>query len=404
VVTITLLHPRQRTPVKQWHFTAKSAIRIGRSPDNNVVISDILVSRYHLELSNLSQSPGDYRWHMKSRGTNGTFLDGRLASQGFLANGSIVQLGPTGPILKFEFETLSLSTPSMGCNHAGNFPGNLFCVHCGQPLTVLRTIRNYLVLRKLGHGGMGTTFLVCANDTPPGERPQVRVLKEMNADLALSRKARELFEREARTLQSLSHPGIPRFFEYFIEGNKQYLVMELIQGEDLDKWVIGQGPVPYDQAVSWMLQTCDVLDYIHSQDPPLIHRDLKPSNLLLRSTDNRIVLIDFGVVKVASTSTGTRIAVEGYSSPEQSVGHPTVQSDLYGVGATLVFLITGQSPIKFYRDRGEGHRIQVQDIPNIPEGLRYLLQKATEPLAVNRYLSALDLAQDLQDCLVETAP
>jgi serine/threonine-protein kinase len=338
-------------------------------------------------------------WQIRSLGTNGTFLDGKLATQDLVSDGSILQLGTTGPILKFEIQAaakLENLSPS-GCTHAGNLPGNLFCIRCGQPIHVQRTIRDYQVLRMLGHGGMGTTFLVWAKQAVQG-RPQLQVLKEINADLAAVPKAQELFAREARILQSLHHSGIPQFFDYFVEENKKYLVMELVHGQDLDKWVIQRGPVSCDHAISWMLQTCEVLTYLHNQVPPVIHRDLKPSNLLVRTLDNQIVVIDFGAVKEAGSTSGTRISVEGYSAPEQGLGRSQIHSDLYAVGATLIFLLTGQNPFKFYKIGGQGYQLQLPDLPNIPPSLKAVIERATKPQPADRYQTAAELAIALKNC------
>jgi serine/threonine-protein kinase len=230
--------------------------------------------------------------------------------------------------------------------------------------------------------------------------PEVRVLKELRADMADHEKAQELFEREGRILQMLDHAGIPRFYDFFIENGKSYLVMELIHGLDLERWVLRNGTVPVPQAIQWMIQTCGVLDYLHNQEPPVIHRDLKPSNLLVRSRDNQIVLIDFGAVKELGHSPGgTRIAVEGYSAPEQMMGQPVVQSDLFAVGATLAFLLLGDSPIRFYRHCEGLHRLDVSNRPEIPEALKRVIHRATAPLLPDRYPSAIALAQALKACL-----
>jgi serine/threonine protein kinase, bacterial len=400
VITLTLLHSQLRTPQRHWSFTAKPVIRVGRSPDNDIVMADILVSRHHLEILYQINLDKGNRWCLKSRGVNGTFLDGKLVANGVLTHGSVIQLGPTGPILKVEIKGASTTSINLSsCNHAGNFPGSLFCSNCGQPLNVQRTIRDYLVLRLLGSGGMGTTFLVCNPQTVPGVRPELKVLKEMNAEVKDLPQAQELFEREARVLKSLCHAGVPQFLDYFEEENHRYLVMELIHGQDLDKLVWQQGPVPPAQAVMWMLQVCGVLDYLHNQEPPILHRDLKPSNLLVRSRDKQVVVIDFGTVKDGGNTPDARIAVEGYSAPEQSLGQPTAQSDLYAVGATLIFLLTGKNPNKFYKDHAGHQRFDLHDVPNIPPDLRHVIYKVTEPLVEDRYESAIELAQALKACL-----
>ncbi|WP_299409674.1 FHA domain-containing serine/threonine-protein kinase [Acaryochloris sp. IP29b_bin.148] len=406
MVTLTLLDPQNKAPIRQWLFTTTQQINVGRSSDNHVVLSDILVSRYHLELHLLNSSETALIWQLNSLGSNGTFVDGRLTNQAELKHDTIIQLGLTGPILRFQLQLpyqvqpQPTSTPSQSqaCQHVGNPAGNLFCVHCGQPLQVLQTIGSYQVLRVLGIGGMGTTFLVKPKENT-GLQPQLQVLKEMNADMESIPKAQELFKREARMLRSLSHPGIPDLYDFFTENAKQYLVMELIHGQDLQRWVNQRGPLPAAQALRWMIQACDILDYIHRHDPPIIHRDLKPGNILVRNRDNQVFIIDFGAVKEASLVPGTRIAVEGYSAPEQGLGRPTIQSDLYGLGATLLFLLTGQSPMDFYKNLGHGYRIELADILSVPTQVKPVIERVTHPRPDHRFEGAQALKQVLQDCL-----
>ena len=368
MVTLTLLNPQQNTPLQQWRFEDESVIRIGRSPDNDVVLTDTVVSRYHLELRPITHNNA-HSWQVINQGTNGTFLDGILVSQSLVVDGSLIQLARGGPTLKFQLNSVQNSPKSSsnsGCTHIGNPPNNLFCIHCGQPLSVQRTIRQYQVLRTLGQGGMGTTYLACdqAGTTSNGH-PQLLVLKEMNADMAKIAKAQELFEREARTLKALHHPGIPKYYDFFVERGKKYLAMELVNGQDLEKLVTNTAPVTQARAIAWMLQTCEVLEYIHSQHPPLIHRDIKPANLMVRTLDNRIVVLDFGAVKEIGSAPGTRIGAEGFCAPEQERGQPLTQSDLYAIGPTVIFLLTGESPFKFYRQRGRGYRFELESVPTI---------------------------------------
>ncbi|MFB2919628.1 MULTISPECIES: protein kinase domain-containing protein [Aerosakkonema] len=413
-VTLTLLHPQQPEPLQQWRFDNQNFIRIGRAPDNDVVLSDSRVSRYHLELRRMEISGSrsgsnlaSTAWRLVNQGTNGTFLDGILVSQAWLANGSVLQLAHGGPMLKFHAQSVSppKSPTASLCNHAGNSPHNLFCIHCGQPLRVERAIRQYQILRTLGQGGMGTTYLAWVPQVqagPGGTPTEVQglvVIKEMNADMAEISKAQELFEREARTLKALHHPGIPQFFDFFTERGKKYLVMELVHGEDLEKRIYKNGPVTPKQAIEWAIQTCDVLDYIHRQDPPLIHRDIKPANLLVKAVDNRIVVLDFGAVKEIGTPLGTRIGAEGYSAPEQDRGQPVTQSDLYAVGATLIFLLTGEAPHKFYRKQGKVYQFQLENVPTIAPKLRAAIEKVTKPNVRDRYQTAKELATALAACL-----
>lgn len=418
-VTLTLLHPKNSAPLEEWRFEQESIIRVGRSPENNLVLTDSRVSRHHLELrlveisaSRIDNSLTSTAWRLINLGTNGTFLDGILVSQAWLRNGSLIQLAQGGPKLKFQICITTaqplvvkppkvVTLPKNSCSHAGNPPGNIFCIHCGQPMRVERQIRQYQVLQILGQGGMGTTYLAWVPQIP-GKKATgggLLVLKEMNADMAEIAKAQELFEREARTLKNLNHRGIPQFYEFFVEAGKKYLAMELIHGQDLEKRVYNTGPVLPQQAIEWMIQTCKVLDYIHEQDPPLIHRDIKPANLMVRSRDNQIVILDFGAVKEIGTPLGTRIGAEGYSSPEQDRGQPVTQSDLYAVGATLIFLLTGESPRKYYQQQGRIYCFALENLPTITTRLRQVIEKATQPHLTERYQSAQELAIALAGCI-----
>jgi len=399
VVTLSLLHPGQNITLKEWKFSDESIIRIGRSPDNDVILTEPSVSRHHLELRKTNSSS----WQAVNQGTNGTFVDGILVAQSAIADGCLLQLAKGGPILKFQLDKIPVTekvvNPSSNCQHSGNPPNNLFCIHCGEPILVQRIVRQYHVLRTIGQGGMGTTYLAWDKARSISGAPQLLVLKEMNADMAKVAKAQELFEREARTLKTLHHSGIPKYYDFFLEAGKKYLAMELIHGQDLEQLVHERGAVSPEKAIAWMIQTCDVLNYIHNQKPPLIHRDIKPANLMLRTFDQQIIVLDFGAVKEIGTYAGTRIGAEAYCAPEQERGQPLIQSDLYAIGPTLIFLLTGETPFKFFRQRGKGYRFNLDSLPMITPQLREAIDRVTEPLPGDRYASAKDLSKALAACL-----
>jgi serine/threonine-protein kinase len=200
----------------------------------------------------------------------------------------------------------------------------------------------YEVLKILAIGGMSTTYLVYNY-----QNLKLAVLKEINAQLAKRAKPRELFQREARVLQSLSHPGVPQFYDFFWTDERYSLVMEMVHGQTLEKLV----PTSMTEAVNWMLEVANILNYLHNRKSPVIHRDIKPSNLILRYHPREIVLIDFGAVKEATTPPGTCIYTPGYGAPEQQKGTPSIQSDFYGLGTTLVYLLTRKFPSHFYNPR-----------------------------------------------------
>ncbi|HEX7312691.1 MAG TPA: protein kinase [Pyrinomonadaceae bacterium] len=210
------------------------------------------------------------------------------------------------------------------------------------PGTVLQN--RYVVERQIGEGGMGAVYV--ATDRRFGSTV---ALKETFFDDAALRKA---FEREARLLNRLRHSALPRVSDHFEEAEGQFLVMEYIPGEDLSQMLKARGGqgFPAKQVLGWADQLLDALDYLHTQEPPVIHRDIKPQNLKLTARE-QIVLLDFGLAK--GTPLQTRVTQTGslfgysfnYAPIEQMQGTGTdPRSDLYSLGATVYHLLTGATP------------------------------------------------------------
>jgi serine/threonine protein kinase len=154
------------------------------------------------------------------------------------------------------------------------------------------------------------------------------------------------FEREANILATLSHPGIVQIYDYFGENDRSYLVMEFVDGLDLEAALSDtEGFLPESQVVGWAVQICEVLSYLHSHEPrPIIFRDIKPSNIML-NRHGRIQLVDFGIARLfQSGQKGTMIGTEGYSPPEQYRGIAEPRVDIYALGATLHHLLSKQDP------------------------------------------------------------
>ena len=156
----------------------------------------------------------------------------------------------------------------------------------------------------------------------------------------------EGFEREANILATISHPAIPTIYDYFTLGARSYLVMEFIEGDNLEiKLQQRRAPFNEEEVISWGIALCDVLDYLHTHEPePIIFRDIKPANVMI-TLRNQIRLVDFGIAKTFQTgSKGTMIGTEGYSPPEQYRGDASPAVDIYALGATLHHLLTNQDP------------------------------------------------------------
>jgi serine/threonine protein kinase len=202
----------------------------------------------------------------------------------------------------------------------------------------------YLVEKQIGAGGMGAVYI--ATDERFGS---VVAIKET---FFTDEKFRKAFEREARLLNSLKHPALPRVSDHFIEGNGQFLVMEYIDGDDLSEQLETEGKVfSLAEVLNWADQLLDALEFLHTQEFPVIHRDIKPQNLKLTSR-GQIILLDFGLAKGNITNAESATAAKSvfgysrnYASIEQIQGSGTdPRSDLYSLAATLYHLLTGVPP------------------------------------------------------------
>lgn len=214
-----------------------------------------------------------------------------------------------------------------------------------QPGDMLQ--ERYRIVGPLGAGGFSSVYQ--ARDMRFPNVTKLCAVKEMvisTPDPQMRELTIKSFEREANMLASLDHPAIPDVTDYFTEGDRSYLVLELIRGKDLDEWLEEQpGYLAQETAISWAMQLCDALYHLHSQKPqPVVFRDVKPSNIMLDHRE-RIRLIDFGIAKVFEMGDkGTMIGTEGYSPPEQYRGQAEPAGDIYALGATLHHLLTKQDP------------------------------------------------------------
>jgi len=210
------------------------------------------------------------------------------------------------------------------------------------PETILQS--RYRIVRQLGQGGMGAVHEAV------DERLDTTVaLKET---LFTDERLRKQFEREARLLARMHHPALPRVSDHFSENSGQFLVMQFIAGDDMAEMLAQRkGPFPADQVLTWADQLLDALDYLHTQDPPIIHRDIKPQNLKLTAR-GQVILLDFGLAKgqvseVSRVTTSASIFgyTPNYAPLEQVQGLGTdVRSDIYSLSATLYHLMTGVKP------------------------------------------------------------
>ena len=214
-----------------------------------------------------------------------------------------------------------------------------------EPGTVLQG--RYAIERLLGGGGMGMVYL--ARDQRLANRPcAIKEMVDHFIDQAQRIEANEYFAREADTLAQLKHQAIPAITDRFELANRHYLVMEYVEGRNLEEELAARGgPLPEGLVIDIARQLCDVLAYLHGLVPPIIYRDMKPSNVMLNS-NGRVVLVDFGIARLFKAARkGTMIGTLGFAPPEQYQGLVDPRSDIYSLGATLHYVLTGRDPEKF---------------------------------------------------------
>ncbi|HLY28047.1 MAG TPA: serine/threonine-protein kinase, partial [Aggregatilineales bacterium] len=205
----------------------------------------------------------------------------------------------------------------------------------------------YKITAVLGVGGMGSVYLARDMHFPNVTRHvAVKEMLNLAADPNLRSMTLRNFEREANILAELNHPAIPKIYDYFSNKDRAYLVMEFIDGQDIEA-IINRVPdfLPTEMVCHWAIELCDVLEYLHTHQPePIIFRDVKPSNIMI-DKHNKVRLIDFGIAKTFQVNQkGTMIGTEGYAPPEQYRGEASPQGDIYAAGATLHHILTKRDP------------------------------------------------------------
>jgi len=255
----------------------------------------------------------------------------------------------------------------------------------------------YRIVKVLGQGGIGITYQ--AEDIQTQQQVALKVLSFQRMG---DWKTLELFEREAKVLANLNHSAIPKYIDYFqvdTESDRHfYIAQQLVDGMSLAKsiesgWCGNEADI--QEIANQVLQ---ILIYLHELQPPMIHRDIKPQNLIRRS-DGMVTLVDFGAVQDTYRHTqiggNTVVGTYGYMPPEQYRGKALPASDLFGLGATILFMLTGRSPADLPEIR---MKIDFRRSVNISKGFADWLEIMLEPAAEDRFSSARKALEELENC------
>ncbi len=268
-----------------------------------------------------------------------------------------------------------------------NEPGDSVQLQLESGITL---VNRYVIQDVIGVGGMGSVYR--ARDLHFPTVVKLVAVKEMinrAPDPVVRKTVVQNFEREANILATLNHSSIPRIYDYFSVDNRSYLVLEFINGKDMEAVISDtQGFLSEEQVLGWAIELCDVLNFLHNHKPDaIIFRDMKPSNVMINQ-QGHIILVDFGIAKpFQAGQKGTMIGTEGYSPPEQYRGEATPLADIYALGATLHHALSRRDP-RLEPPFSFGERPLRKINPDVTIELETIINTALQYNAEDRFQSA----------------
>ncbi len=263
----------------------------------------------------------------------------------------------------------------------------------------------YQILHPLQEGGFGHTFLAEDTQLPSRRRCVIKQLKPIQHNPEFYKLIQDRFQREAAIQETLGEvcQQIPSLYAYFSENDEFYLVEEWVDGDTLRQRIMASGSLPEASVRELLTQLLSTIDTVHQHQ--IIHRDIKPDNIILRKRDGKPVLIDFGAVKESiatvinsqgQTARSIVIGTAGYMAPEQSAGRPVYSSDLYSLGLTAIYMLTGKTPAELESDPVTGRIAWRSQAPQVSESLARVIDTAIHMHPNERFMSAAEMQQALE--------
>ena len=271
----------------------------------------------------------------------------------------------------------------------------------------------YQILKTLGRGGFGETFLAIDTHMPSARQCVIKLLKPVVEDPEIPQWLKERFQREAIILEELGehNPQIPRLYAYFTEQGNFYLVQEWIEGLTLTQKHEQIGNFASDTVQDLLINLLPVLDYVHQRR--IIHRDIKPDNIIMRDRDGKPILIDFGIIKEAigtlvnpdgKSAYSIALGTPGYMASEQAAGRPVYSSDLYSLGLTAIFLLTGKTPQYLKTDTYSGEIQWRNESSQVSSHLANVLDRCICFHPRDRFATAKDMLKALVSRIPDQTP
>ncbi|AFZ13984.1 serine/threonine protein kinase [Crinalium epipsammum PCC 9333] len=280
------------------------------------------------------------------------------------------------------------------CPTPQNPQNTKFCLSCGFKL-LLR--ERYRAIKPIGQGGFGRTFLAVDEDKPSKPPCVIKQFYPQAQGTSTVQKATELFNQEAVRLDELGrHPQIPELLAYFTQDDRQYLVQQFIDGQNLAEELAENGAFNEAQIRQLLNDLLQVLQFVHQRQ--VIHRDIKPENIIRNKSDRKLFLVDFGASKIVTNTSlyqqGTSIGSPEYVAPEQVRGQAIFASDIYSLGATCIHLLTQISPFDLYDINEDAWVWQQYLTSNVNPDLGKILNKMLESVPSRRYQSVDEVLKD----------
>jgi serine/threonine protein kinase, bacterial len=252
----------------------------------------------------------------------------------------------------------------------------------------------YRVIGELGAGGFGNTYLAEDTQMPSSKKCVIKELRPINNNSQIYQLVQQRFQREAAILENLgdSCSQIPKLYAYFEDDRQFYLIQQWIEGQTISQIVKERGTLSESTVKEILVNLLPVLDYVHSHR--MIHRDIKPDNIMIRLTDSQPILIDFGAVRETMgtslnsqgvTTTSIVIGTPGYMSGEQASGKAVYSSDLYSLGLTAIYALTGRHPQDLEVDHVTGEFVWRQYASHVSPALVEVLDKAVRGYPRDRF-------------------
>lgn len=270
----------------------------------------------------------------------------------------------------------------------------------------------YTIKKKIGEGGFGITYLaiqhglnrtVCIKEYFLAGKclrePHSKTIMAQGSGSSVFEKYRQAFVREAKMLASLKHANIVEVIDVFDENNTSYMAMPFIEGRSLQKIVEERGPLPYPEVVNYMAQIANAVGYIHERH--ILHRDIKPDNIMI-TADYKAILIDFGSAREFEhdkTQVHTSMVTHGYAPTEQYTANSRkgAYTDIYAIGATMYFLLTGVVPLEAASRLTEPLPEPKSIVPSLPVEANRTIMKAMQLKSENRHQSIAEFMDDLRN-------